>query len=156
MVLPVYEEPPALPGGSYFCHIFRKHKIFAETPNLTLDIGNASAYNIYVARMAHPGVAQLVARLVRDQEAVGSNPATRTRKTPETMRFQGFYFFACTRFCTRLLIFAANNFFECRGTIVGYTVKITGFEMAIRCFCVHVFRVADSFLFQAVRHFVID
>ena len=26
----------------------------------------------------HPGVAQLVARLVRDQEAVGSNPATRT------------------------------------------------------------------------------
>ena len=25
-----------------------------------------------------PGVAQLVARLVRDQEAVGSNPATRT------------------------------------------------------------------------------
>ena len=26
----------------------------------------------------YPGVAQLVARLVRDQEAVGSNPATRT------------------------------------------------------------------------------
>ena len=28
--------------------------------------------------MAYPGVAQLVARLVRDQEAVGSNPVTRT------------------------------------------------------------------------------
>ncbi len=26
----------------------------------------------------HPGVAQLVARMVRDHEAVGSNPATRT------------------------------------------------------------------------------
>ena len=29
--------------------------------------------------MAYPGVAQLVARLVRDQEAVGSNPVTRTK-----------------------------------------------------------------------------
>ena len=29
---------------------------------------------------AFPGVAQLVARLVRDQEAVGSNPVTRTRR----------------------------------------------------------------------------
>ena len=28
----------------------------------------------------HPGVAQLVARLVRDQEAVGSNPVARTKK----------------------------------------------------------------------------
>ena len=28
--------------------------------------------------VAHPGVAQLVARMVRDHEAVGSNPATRT------------------------------------------------------------------------------
>ena len=28
----------------------------------------------------YPGVAQLVARLVRVQEAVGSNPATRTKK----------------------------------------------------------------------------
>ena len=28
----------------------------------------------------NPGVAQLVARLVRDQEAVGSNPVTRTKK----------------------------------------------------------------------------
>ena len=26
----------------------------------------------------YPGVAQLVARMVRDHEAVGSNPATRT------------------------------------------------------------------------------
>ncbi len=29
---------------------------------------------------AFPGVAQLVARLVRDQEAVGSNPVTRTKQ----------------------------------------------------------------------------
>ena len=28
----------------------------------------------------HRGVAQMVARLVRDQEAVGSNPATSTKK----------------------------------------------------------------------------
>lgn len=30
---------------------------------------------------AFPGVAQLVARLVRDQEAVGSNPVTRTMQS---------------------------------------------------------------------------
>ncbi len=31
-----------------------------------------------------PGVAQMVACLVRDQEAVGSNPATRTTQTQNT------------------------------------------------------------------------
>ena len=46
--------------------------------NFLLENNTCSAYNNHVARMAHPGVAQLVARLVRDQEAVGSNPATRT------------------------------------------------------------------------------
>ena len=30
--------------------------------------------------LINPGVAQLVARMVRVHEAVGSNPATRTRK----------------------------------------------------------------------------
>ena len=34
--------------------------------------------------MTHPGVAQLVARMVRDHEAVGSNPATRTIKTKQS------------------------------------------------------------------------
>ena len=38
------------------------------------------------------GVAQLVARLVRVQEAVGSTPATPTSKKPETLRFQAFLF----------------------------------------------------------------
>ena len=40
-----------------------------------LDSARKNPYNSYVA---HPGVAQLVARMVRDHEAVGSNPATRT------------------------------------------------------------------------------
>ena len=35
--------------------------------------------NPYNSRVAHPGVARLVARMVRDHEAVGSNPATRTK-----------------------------------------------------------------------------
>ena len=30
-------------------------------------------------RPVQPGIAQLVARMVRDHEAVGSNPATRTK-----------------------------------------------------------------------------
>ena len=40
-----------------------------------LDSARKNPYNSCVA---HPGVAQLVARMVRDHEAVGSNPATRT------------------------------------------------------------------------------
>jgi hypothetical protein len=36
------------------------------------------------------GVAQLVARLVRDQEAVGSSPATPTTDYPKTRYFSGF------------------------------------------------------------------
>ena len=40
---------------------------------------------------AFPGVAQLVARLVRDQEAVGSNPVTRT-KNPECAGVRDFSF----------------------------------------------------------------
>ena len=42
-----------------------------------LDSARKNPYN---SRVAHPGVAQLVARMVRDHEAVGSNPATRTIK----------------------------------------------------------------------------
>ena len=33
-------------------------------------------------KIVYPGVAQLVARMVRDHEAVGSNPATRTINPP--------------------------------------------------------------------------
>ena len=43
-----------------------------------LDSARKNPYNSYVA---HPGVAQLVARMVRDHEAVGSNPATRTMQS---------------------------------------------------------------------------
>ena len=38
----------------------------------------------------YPGIAQLVARLVRDQEAVGSNPATRTKNPPKSLILEGF------------------------------------------------------------------
>ena len=44
-----------------------------------LDSARKNPYNSCVA---HPGVAQLVARMVRDHEAVGSNPATRTTGNP--------------------------------------------------------------------------
>ena len=40
-----------------------------------LDSARKNPYN---SRVAHPGVAQLVARMVRDHEAVSSNLATRT------------------------------------------------------------------------------
>ena len=54
----------------------RRCKILEKTPALALDSARKSPYN---SRVAHPGVAQLVARMVRDHEAVGSNPATRTK-----------------------------------------------------------------------------
>ena len=36
---------------------------------------------VALRQQIYPGVAQLVARLVRDQEAVGSNPVTRTMRS---------------------------------------------------------------------------
>src|SRR5690606_6496982 len=43
------------------------------------------------------GVAQLVARLVWDQDAAGSNPVTPTRKTPDGIMPSGV--FICIAFC---------------------------------------------------------
>ena len=42
-----------------------------------LDSARKNPYNSHVA---HPGVAQLVARMVRDHEVVGSNPVASTSK----------------------------------------------------------------------------
>ena len=41
--------------------------------------------------MLHPGVAQLVARMVRVHEAVGSTPATRTKNPPFSFENGGFF-----------------------------------------------------------------
>ena len=43
--------------------------------------------------MLHPGVAQLVARMVRVHEAVGSTPATRTKNPPFSFENGGFFLF---------------------------------------------------------------
>lgn len=43
--------------------------------------------------MLYPGVAQLVARMVRVHEAVGSTPATRTKKPPFFYKNGGFFLF---------------------------------------------------------------
>ena len=59
-----------------------------------LDSARKNPYN---SRVAHPGVAQLVARMVRDHEAVGSNPATRTNEKYRNLliygKFRCFLFF---------------------------------------------------------------
>ena len=60
-------------GCIYFCK-----RILQKSPALALDSARKNPYN---SRVAHPGVAQLVARMVRDHEAVGSNPATRTMQS---------------------------------------------------------------------------
>ena len=55
-----------------------------------LDSARKNPYNSCVA---HPGVAQLVARMVRDHEAVGSNPATRTKTPLKSLISEGFFLF---------------------------------------------------------------
>ena len=52
---------------------------FSAGRRVVLDKAVPVGYN---KKAFYPGIAQLVARLVRDQEAVGSNPATRTKKAP--------------------------------------------------------------------------
>ena len=42
-------------------------------------------------KISYPGVAQLVARLVWDQDAAGSNPVTRTKRPLISCEIRGFY-----------------------------------------------------------------
>ena len=44
-----------------------------------------------IVKLIYPGVAQLVARMVRVHEAVGSNPATRTKIPPFLYKNGGFF-----------------------------------------------------------------
>ena len=62
-------------------------------------------YNVAFSKREtpYPGVAQLVACLVRDQEAVGSNPATRTKRL-EIIRISSLLRFL-SRFCRPLGFF---------------------------------------------------
>lgn len=55
------------------------------------------------------GVAQLVARLVRDQEAVGSNPVTPTRINAADSLKSAAFSFVSTHFSTHLPIFFASR-----------------------------------------------
>ena len=50
------------------------------TPWQEMEIFLASGLFLRYNTQAFPGVAQLVARVVWDHEAAGSNPVTRTRK----------------------------------------------------------------------------
>ena len=58
---------------------------FLKNVDFPLDRTEGSSYNTTVRDVSRttssPGVAQLVARMVRDHEAVGSNPATRTMQS---------------------------------------------------------------------------
>ena len=59
-----------------------------------LDNAPAFHYNNKVSKelkLRCPGVAQLVACLVRDQEAAGSNPVTRTKIPPKSYDFGGIF-----------------------------------------------------------------
>ena len=63
-------------GGAESSDIAARKNI-SPPPRQKLDTGPTFLYNNKALR----GVAQMVARLVRDQEAVGSNPATPTSVT---------------------------------------------------------------------------
>ena len=59
---------------------------FLKNVDFPLDRTEGSSYNTTVRgvsrTISYPGVAQLVARMVRDHEAVSSNLATRTNENP--------------------------------------------------------------------------
>ena len=59
---------------------------FLKNVDFPLDRMEGSSYNTTVRgvsrTISYPGVAQLVARMVRDHEAVSSNLATRTNEKP--------------------------------------------------------------------------
>ena len=63
---------------------FVRYALVSENMTLTAE----EKFRIIIK--LYPGIAQLVARLVRDQEAVGSNPATRTKNPPKSLILEDF------------------------------------------------------------------
>ena len=57
----------------------------ADSTTMRMD-GDASVARYHKLNIEFRGVAQLVARLVRDQEAAGSNPVTSTKKHGQPSR----------------------------------------------------------------------
>ena len=70
-----------------FCAAAEQIRLYITILGLTF--GGFSRIISYVL----PGVAQLVARMVRVHEAVGSNPATRTKNPPFVCKNGGFFLF---------------------------------------------------------------
>ena len=87
--------------------------------------------------ISYPGVAQLVARMVRVHEAVGSNPATRTKKPPFSHENGGFSFslLYITKIESEKIAFPSDH----RNTTDGFLVLTTGgvplFRRGGRPFC---------------------
>ena len=71
---------------------------FLKNVDFPLDRTEGSSYNTTVRDVSrttsYPGVAQLVARMVRDHEAVSSNLATRTKE--KACNCNGYRLFSCT------------------------------------------------------------
>ena len=71
---------------------------FLKNVDFPLDRTEGSSYNTTVhdvsRTISYPGVAQLVARMVRDHEAVSSNLATRTNE--KACNCNGYRLFSCT------------------------------------------------------------
>ena len=77
---------------------------FLKNVDFPLDRTEGSSYNTTVRgvsrTISYPGVAQLVARMVRDHEAASSSLATPTIKKPEISMVSGFFLFLETALTT--------------------------------------------------------
>ena len=74
----------------------------------------------------YPGVAQLVARMVRVHEAVGSTPATRTNPTILVIVGFSLYFNGFSRFCmVKIFSITSIKIPNARGFIFNFTNGFT-------------------------------
>ena len=64
---------------------------------MTTDRKNFQSHDFRAIIMTtkYPGVVQLVARDIWEQDAAGSNPVTRTKKPLKSDDFRGFFFVYC-------------------------------------------------------------
>ena len=92
-----------------------------------------------------PGVAQLVARMVRVHEAVGSTPATRTTKNPVTTI--GYRVFYIVRYTLRYTFSISDDFCERGIAICCDTIQVSILQMAIDTLGVHVLGMSECSLF---------
>ena len=111
------------PCGAYVCGLFPPPK---TRRGIAFDHRNDHRQrNFQKAKIKYPGVAQLVARVVWDHQAAGSNPVTRTKNPLKSSISEDFL---CKKFKFRMW---SKQFFSVPGT--AYFIDYCSAEFAPVC-----------------------